>query len=90
MQELWQEIIGESGNIYSRLWKFGMRALKFRDISTEIWCLVITCWKKLNQWRTYGLKCFTREAAGSKTSKLASSAAKSPESEDTFMEDIVM
>ena len=27
MQEVWKEI-GESGSIYSRLWKFGMRALR--------------------------------------------------------------
>ena len=30
MQEVWQEI-GESGSIYSRLWKFGMRALRSRE-----------------------------------------------------------
>ena len=30
MQEVWQEI-GESGSIYSCLWKFGMRALRSRE-----------------------------------------------------------
>ena len=30
MQEVWQEF-GESGSIYSHLWKLGMRALRSRE-----------------------------------------------------------
>ena len=92
MQEVWQEI-GESGSIYSRLWKFGMRALRSRECGLyeasdlllgdhllEKSESVVYVPVEIPHKRSRRLK---------NHGELVNLAEKSPDSEDIFMEDIV-
>ena len=92
MQEVWQEI-GESGSIYSRLWKFGMRALRSRECGLyeasdlllgdhllEKSESVVYVPVEMPHKRSRRLK---------NHGELVNLAEKSPDSEDIFMEDIV-
>ena len=92
MQEAWQEI-GESGSIYSRLWKFGMRALRSRECGLyeasdlllgdhllEKSESVVYVLVEMPHKRSRRLK---------NHGELVNLAEKSPDSEDIFMEDIV-
>ena len=92
MQEVWQEI-GESGSIYSRLWKFGMRALRSRECGLyeasdlllgdhllEKSESVVYVPVEMPHKRSRRLK---------NHDELVNLAEKNPDSEDIFMEDIV-
>ena len=50
MQEIWQEV-SDNKSIYSRLWSFGLRSLRFREsmdsMRQVIYCLVITSLRSL-------------------------------------------
>ena len=47
MQEIWQEV-SENKSVYSRLWSFGVRSLRFRECGLyEAFCSEITSTKSL-------------------------------------------
>ena len=66
MQEVWQEV-SDSKSVYSRLWKFGVRALRSRESGLYEPCDIILgdhLWKSQTLSSGWTCPCLTRGSAG--------------------------
>ena len=89
MQEVWQEI-GESGSIYSRLWKFVMRALRSRECGLyEASDLLLGDHLLEKSGSVVYVPVEMPHKRSRRLKKHGELDEKSPDSEDIFMEDIV-
>ena len=92
MQEMWQEI-GESSNIYSRLWKFGIQTLKSRECGLYKASDLLLGDHLLEKSETVQYVSVEmphkRRRRLKNHSELKDLAETDPDSEDIFMEDVI-
>ena len=92
MQEMWQEI-GESSSIYSRLWKFGIQALKSRECGLYEASNLLLGDHLLEKSETVQYVSVEmphkRRRRLKNHSELKDLAETDPDSEDIFMEDVI-
>ena len=92
MQEMWQEI-GESSSIYSRLWKFGIQALKSRECGLYEASDLLLGDHLLEKSETVQYVSVEmphkRRRRLKNHSELKDLAETDPDSEDIFMEDVI-
>ena len=92
MQEMWQEI-GESSSIYSRLWKFGIQALKSRECGLYDSSDLLLGDHLLEKSETVQYVSVEmphkRRRRLKNHSELKDLAETDPDSEDIFMEDVI-